>query len=106
MYSNAYDTRETVYGKGYTYAFHLQHFPVDREDIESRVSSHEFTHVIFGVMHHGHHWLLDEVARHYAVEEIFFVDGSDGGAQETDEMLYDLCGSVGLCFRRELVCTD
>lgn len=106
MYSNAYDSRETVYGKGYTYAFHLQDLSVNREDIEGRVSAHEFSHVIFGIMHHGRHWLIDEVARHYAVEEVFFVDGSDVGAQETDEIFHSLCGVIGLCFRRELVCTD
>ena len=55
-------------------------------------------------MHHGHHWLIDKVAQYYTVEEVFFVDGSDTGAPETDDMYTDLCGDIGLCFRRELVC--
>ena len=49
----------TVFGKGFTYAFHLQDVSVNREDIDCSSSSHEFSQVIFAIMHHGRHWLID-----------------------------------------------
>jgi len=107
MYSNYPDAgRDALYGKGFTYGFHLQDASVNRQAVEDKISSHEFSHIIFAVTHHGRHSFIDRVQQHYARDEVFFVDGSDTGAAETDDIFHTVCGKVGLCFRRELVCAD
>ena len=104
MYGASVDLQDDLYGRGYSYAYLLDDLVVQRDDFETRLSSRIYSLVIFAVMHHGRHPLIDVVREHYSPQNVFFVDGSDSGAAETNALYAEVCGVVGVCFRRELVC--
>ena len=96
--------RQALYGKGFSYAFTMPDLPVDRSDIEARLERQQFDVVIYGTAAVSPLPYLELVTKVYSTREIIFVDGSDSGAPETDSLFADVCGSKGICFRRELQC--
>ena len=106
MYSNYKDDKSSVYGHGFTYAFLLDDIPIDREHIQTRLQSGEFSHVIFAVTHNGlDQALLDSVSRNFRRRQIFFIDGSDLGISQTESIFTtEMCLHVGTCLSRELKC--
>lgn len=76
---------------------------VDRDRIEDRLLRGEFSHVVFAIMHHGRHPLIDLVRNIFVQQRLIFIDGRDSGL-ESDEVFQEVCHRVGVCYRRELKC--
>ena len=104
MYTNHNKSQHHLYGMGFSYASLLPDLHIDRAGIEDKIQSRHFTHVVFGVTHNGRHPWIDRVRKHLPTRNVFFVDGSDTGAAETNKLFAEVCNQVGLCFRRELLC--
>lgn len=65
-----------LYGKGFSYTKIVDDLPLDREDIEGRISRKEFDLIIYGSVHRGlrYHDLVQKV---YNSDEIFYICGED-----------------------------
>lgn len=95
-----------VYGRGFSYAFMLKKYAVDREHILGKIAAHQYSHIVFAISHQGRHPWIDHVKVNYHHQEVFFLDGSDSGEAETNALFAEVCGTIGMCFRREMVCAS
>jgi len=68
--------RGSLYGKGFTYAGHLEEIEVDRGDIRRRITQRAFDLVVYGSATR-YNDLLPLVREHYARDEVALVDGED-----------------------------
>ena len=83
-----------VHGRGFTYYASIKEGSVDRDNLESRIISHEFDKIIYGNVHRNLEH-LETVLRYYSKEDIILLDGNDNGS-----LKQDLLGK-GIYYRRE-----
>ena len=110
MYAGLESLHDQLYGNGFSYAHMLDDLLVSRDNVEERLRNKEFSHVIYAVTHHAQRLsdlaYIDDVKKQYSARHVLFIDGSDSGGVETDPWFTEVCGRVGLCFRRELACQE
>ncbi len=76
LYKSYPAAAENLYGKGFTYTKIIDDLPIDRDNIEERITHHEFDLVVYGSIHRGTPY-LKLVSRSYAPQEIAYICGED-----------------------------
>lgn len=94
------EQKQSLYGRGMTISGNLpDRKDINREDIESRIQSHEFDLIVYGSIWRCNDY-LDTVKKCYKPNEVVIIDGEDHFQIKMPEK------SCGIYFKRELYTED
>ena len=75
---------DSLYGKGFSYAFTLQNIPIDRSNVEAGILQHHYDLNIYGTTWVHPLSLYNIVSEAYSKDEIIFVNGCDNRGDMAD----------------------